>query len=152
VNIVARYKPARWALDQARALYEQIGNIWIDLEAYEDPHRSGLLVLGKHGTYPKEGSRTSVGPSVGYIGLSMISALTISGRVQGGMRMPFPGGKRVETPRASFAASRAAVSFGARTTASPRCELASQFGSSGSTGINLQIGIIVTCRLLLARR
>lgn len=71
----------------------------------------------------------------------MVSARTNSDRNQGGRLSPFAGGKRVGTPNAACAVSRAVDSLGARTTTEPRWELASQFGSSKSTGISLQIGI-----------
>src|SRR6516162_4401812 len=71
----------------------------------------------------------------------MRSALTSAGLCQGGNFAPPVGGKRVGTSNASAAAARAAASSAARTTAMPRCELASQFGSDRSIGVSLHTGM-----------
>ena len=66
----------------------------------------------------------------------MDSALTSVARVHGGTRTGVLGGKRVVISNAFAAAARAAASLGARTIVIPRCELASQLGSSGSIGVS----------------
>src|SRR6516162_8010194 len=72
----------------------------------------------------------------------MRSTLTSVGLCQGGNFAPPVGGKRVGTSNASAAAARAAASSGALTTAMPRCELASQFGSDRSVGVSFHTGMV----------
>jgi hypothetical protein len=145
MNVLAWHEPARGTLKMTCALGKILSDIWRDLETYEHAGALGFELLVHYHLlkrYSKEGSRTSMGPSAAYNGLSMTSALTSSDRAQGGCFMPLPGEKRVRTPKATLAVSRAAASLGARTTADPRWELASQFGSSRSIGISLQTGMV----------
>ena len=91
--------------------------------------------------FQRTGSRSSGGPSSTKRGSLTLWAVTRAGRSQGGKRRPCPGLNPVFTSKASAATARALSSLGARTTAGPRCELASQFGSSRSTAVSSQIGI-----------
>lgn len=88
------------------------------------------------------GCKTSAGPSASNRGSSMCSALTMVARVHGGTRIACPGLKPVFTSNAAAATARAWASLRALTITGPRCELASQFGSSRSTGVSDHIGIV----------
>lgn len=71
----------------------------------------------------------------------MRSTFTRDARRHGGNRGPFAGLKRVLALNALAAIVRASRALRALTTAKPWCELASQFGSRRSKGVNFHIGI-----------
>lgn len=71
----------------------------------------------------------------------MRSTFTREARRHGGNRGPFAGLKRVLALNALAAIVRASRALRALTTAKPWCELASQFGSRRSKGVNFHIGI-----------
>lgn len=90
------------------------------------------------------GDRTSAGPSSSKRRSLTRSARTSLARFHGASMIRCWGWNLVLTPKACCAISRAASSLSARIMAAPRCELASQLGSTKSTGVKCQIAIFVS--------